>query len=46
VRAGAPAQGGELEPTIKHFPIWLAVAGAVLLAAIIVAVIWLATHGR
>ena len=45
-RAGAPAPVGELEPAIKHFPIWLAVAGAVLVAAIILVVILLATHGR
>jgi hypothetical protein len=46
VRAGEPAPGREPEPAIKPFPVWLVIAGAVLLAAIIVVVIWLATHGR
>jgi hypothetical protein len=49
-REGAPAEPSaperKPEPAVKHFPIWLAVAGAVLLAAIIIVVILLATHGR
>ncbi len=44
--AGSPAPEREPEPAVKHFPIWLAVAGAVLTAAIIIVVILLATHGR
>jgi hypothetical protein len=43
-RAGAPAPGMEPGPAIKPFPIWLAIAGAVLLAAIIVVAIWLAVQ--
>jgi hypothetical protein len=43
-RAGAPAP--EREPTVERLPLWLAVAGAVLLAAIIAVVILLAAHGR
>jgi hypothetical protein len=43
-RAGAPAE--DREPTVERLPIWLAVAGAVLLAAIIAVVILLAVHGR
>jgi hypothetical protein len=42
--AGAPVR--DKEPAVKHFPIWLAVAGAVLVAAIIVVVVLLVTHGR
>jgi len=45
-RAGAPDRDREPEPAIKRFPIWLAIAGAVLAAAIIIVVICLAVRGR
>jgi hypothetical protein len=46
VRAGTPSPDREAAPAVKRFPIWLAVAGAVLLAAIIIVVILLVAHGR
>jgi hypothetical protein len=44
LRSGAPAR--DRESPVKRFPIWLAVAGVALAAAIIAVVILLAAHGR
>ena len=43
--AAAPVLDREPEP-LRRFPIWLAVAGIVLVAAIIAVAILLATHAR
>jgi hypothetical protein len=45
-RPAAPVQDRDREPATKRFPIWLAVAGVVLSAAIIAVVILLARSGR
>jgi hypothetical protein len=44
VRAGTPEP--EMEAAIGRFPIWLAVAGALLLVAIAIVIVLLIVHGR